>query len=140
MWTGERTVRSPGLLTVLVVEDELLIRICAARCLADAGFEVIEAADAAEAMEAIEGRDDVALVFTDVNMPGQLDGLDLAWEVSRRKPEIAVIVTSGRATPREGQIPSGSRFLAKPYRPEALPQIVTQALANGMDRLRKVAA
>jgi CheY-like chemotaxis protein len=134
MWTGDRTVRSPGLPTVLVVEDEPLIRICAAHCLADAGFEVIEAADAAEAMEALEARNDVALVFTDVNMPGQLDGLELAWEVSRRRPEIPVIVTSGKATPREDQIPWGSRFLAKPYVPEGLPKIVTLALANGTGR------
>jgi DNA-binding NtrC family response regulator len=114
----------------LVVEDELLIRICAACCLADAGFEVIEAADAEEAITALEARADVVLVFTDVNMPGRIDGLDLAWEVSRRRPEIPVIVTSGKESPRDDQIPSGGRFLAKPYAPEALPRIVAQALAN----------
>ena len=134
MWIGELTVRNPGLPTVLVVEDELLIRIGAACCLADAGFEVIEAADAEEAIAALEACADVVLVFTDVNMPGQIDGLDLAWEVSRRRPEIPVIVTSGKATPREDQIPSGGRFLAKPYAPEALPKIVAQALANGAER------
>ncbi|CAN7433965.1 response regulator [Phenylobacterium sp. LjRoot225] len=134
MWTGEQTVRNPGLPTVLVVEDELLIRICAACCLADAGFEVIEAADAEEAIAALEARADVVLVFTDVNMPGQIDGLDLAWEVSRRRPEVAVIVTSGKAIPREDQIPSGGRFLAKPYSPEVLAKIFAQALANGAER------
>jgi DNA-binding NtrC family response regulator len=130
MCTGEQTVRNSGVPTVLVVEDELLIRICAACCLADAGFEVIEAADAEEAITALEARADVVLVFTDVNMPGRIDGLDLAWEVSRRRPEIPVIVTSGKESPRDDQIPSGGRFLAKPYAPEALPKIVAQALAN----------
>ena len=134
MWTGERTVRSSGLPSVLVVEDELLIRMCAACCLTDAGFDVIEAADVEEAMQALEARGDVVLVFTDVNMPGPRDGLDLAWELSRRRPEIPVIVTSGKATPRDDQIPSGGRFLAKPYAPEALPKIVAQALANSAER------
>jgi len=134
MWTGERAVRSSSPPTVLVVEDELLIRMCAACCLEDAGFEVIEAADVEEAMQALETRGDVVLVFTDVNMPGPRDGLDLAWEVSRCRPEVAVIVTSGKATPREDQIPSGGRFLAKPYSPEVLAKIFAQALANGAER------
>jgi DNA-binding NtrC family response regulator len=134
MWFGEHPVWSPSAPTVLVVEDELLIRMCAVCCLADAGFEVIESADADEAMEALEARGDVALVFTDINMPGELDGLDLAWEVSRRWPGVAVIITSGKEAPREDQIPSGGRFLAKPYVAEALPKIIALALAAGTER------
>jgi len=133
MWTGEPSRWNPVRPAILVVEDELLIRICAAFCLVEAGFEVIEAADAEEAMEAFGARSDVALLFTDVNMHGSLDGIELAWWVRGRRPELPVIVTSGSATPGEVQMPSGGRFLAKPYVPEALPKIVAAALATGAE-------
>jgi len=134
MWTGEPSKWSPVRPAILVVEDELLIRICAASCLAEAGFTVIEAADAEEAMEAFDARGDVALLFSDVNMRGPLDGIELAWWVRRRRPELPVIVTSGSATPAEVQMPSGGRFLAKPYIPEALPRVVAEALGNRVAR------
>jgi len=132
MWTGEPSKWSPVRPAILVAEDELLIRMCAASCLADAGFEVIEAADADEAMEVFEARSDVALLFTDVNMRGPFDGIELARWIRGHRPELPVIVTSGSATPAEVQVPCGGRFLAKPYAPEALPRIVAEALASGV--------
>lgn len=133
MWTGEPSLWGPVRPAILVVEDEILIRMCAASCLAEAGFEVIEAADAEEAMDAFDTRGDVALLFTDVNMLGPLDGIKLAWWVRSQRPGVPVIVTSGSATPTDVQIPSGGRFLAKPYLPEALPSIVAAALLTGVE-------
>jgi CheY-like chemotaxis protein len=130
MWR-ERPDRISSPATILVVEDELLIRFCAAASLADAGFAVVEAANAEQAVQALETHGDIGLVFTDVNMPGQLDGLGLAWEVSRRWPELPVIVTSGKIVPGDGDIPPGGRFLPKPYTPEALPVMVGGMLAAG---------
>jgi CheY-like chemotaxis protein len=128
MWIGTLSSWSPVRPTILVVEDELLVRMCAASCLMQAGFDVIEAADGDEARCAFEARGDIALLFTDVDMPGSLDGLSLAREIRRRRPGLPVIVTTGKVTPREDQMPSGGRFLAKPYVPEVLPKIVAQAL------------
>jgi CheY-like chemotaxis protein len=123
-----------------VVEDEVLIRVCAAHCLLDAGFEVIEAGDAEEALSVLVGGRDVGLVFTDVNMPGRLDGYDLAWEARRRRPGLPLIVTSGKTPARWRRMPAGGTFLHKPYRPEALPAMVAHLLANAPAQLRVVAS
>jgi DNA-binding NtrC family response regulator len=105
---------------VLVVEDEVLLRLVTADILEDAGFHVIEAHDAQEARILLEERPDVQVVFTDWNMPGEIDGLGLAHLVSKRWPEIGIIVTSGKMHPAPGDIPAGVGFLAKPYLPWAL--------------------
>jgi CheY-like chemotaxis protein len=131
MWIGAPNSWRPVRPAILVVEDELLIRMCAASCLEQAGFDVIEAADGEEARDAFDARGDVALLFTDVDMPGTLDGLGLAHEIRRRRPGLPVIITTGKTTPDEDQMPSGGRFLAKPYVPEALPKIVAQTLTKG---------
>ncbi len=81
----------------------------------DAGFEVIEAASADEAIRILESRSDIRVVFTDVHMPGTMDGLKLAQAVRNRWPPIKIIVTSGRDLATEHDLPEGGRFLAKPY-------------------------
>jgi CheY-like chemotaxis protein len=136
MWTIEQPVRRPAYPPILVVEDEILVRVCAAQCLADAGFQVIEAGDAGEALAVLAEDREIGLVFTDVNMPGSLDGFDLAWEARRRRPRLPLIVTSGRSPARWRRLPAGGLFLAKPYRPEALPAILSHVLANASMRLR----
>jgi CheY-like chemotaxis protein len=106
--------------TVLVVEDEALIRMFAADMLIDNGFAVLEAGDAAEALRILEEHDEVDVLFTDVNMPGPMDGLDLAGQAHDRRPDLGLIVTSGRGTPDLARLPLSSIYLAKPYRPHQL--------------------
>ena len=100
---------------VLIVEDEFLIRMDAVDMITSAGFEVVEAKDADEAIEILEGRLDITIVFTDVNMPGSMDGLKLAAAIRGRWPPIKIVATSGKAKLSADDLPSGSRFLAKPY-------------------------
>lgn len=80
--------------TLLLVEDEVLVRWAAATVLRDAGFQVFDVERADEALPILEGRSDIAVVFTDINMPGRLDGRALAFEVKRRWPGIGLLVTS----------------------------------------------
>lgn len=100
---------------VLIVEDELLLRMDAADMIRAAGFEVIEAADADQAIEILEARRDVTVVFTDIQMPGSMDGLKLARAVRGRWPPIKIVATSGHIGVHETDLPEGGRFLAKPY-------------------------
>jgi CheY-like chemotaxis protein len=100
---------------VLIVENEVLVRMCAVEMVEDAGYEAIEAANADEAVAILESRSDIRIVFTDVNMPGSMDGLKLARAIRDRWPPIHLIVTSGLARPGAGDIPTNGRFLAKPY-------------------------
>jgi CheY-like chemotaxis protein len=99
---------------VLVVEDEFLLRMDAADMIAAAGFDVVEAADADAAIGILEARDDVAVIFTDIQMPGSMDGLKLARAVRGRWPPIKIIATSGVHV-GETDLPEGGRFLPKPY-------------------------
>jgi CheY-like chemotaxis protein len=102
---------------VLIVEDEALVRSGAAKMVEDAGFEVIEAANADEAIRILESNRDIRVVFTDVQMPGSMDGLKLAHAVRNRWPPIKIIVTSGHELLTEQELPKGARFFAKPYSP-----------------------
>ena len=100
---------------VMIVEDDLLIRMGAMDMIRSGGFEVIEAKDADEAIEILERRLDIRVVFTDIHMPGSMDGLKLAAAVRDRWPPIKIVATSGRAKLGADDLPSGSRFLMKPY-------------------------
>lgn len=102
---------------VLIVEDEPMVRLCAVETIEEAGFEVIEAANADEAIRILESRRDIRVVFTDVHMPGSMDGLKLAHAVRDRWPPIKIIVTSGRERVAAQDLPAGGRFFAKPYDP-----------------------
>lgn len=106
--------------TILVVEDEPLVRLVGTLLLADAGFNVIEACNAEEALRVLESGSDVRIVFTDVEMPGALDGLGLARCVHERWPSIGVIVTSGRCEPPRQKQGLPELFVAKPYAPSTL--------------------
>ncbi len=100
---------------VLVVEDELLLRMDAVDMIAGAGFDVVEAVDADQAIEILEGRQDIAVVFTDIQIPGSMDGLKLARAVRGRWPPIKIVATSGHIGVSEMDLPEGGRFLSKPY-------------------------
>ncbi|MCK1714304.1 CheY-like chemotaxis protein [Bradyrhizobium sp. LM2.7] len=100
---------------VLVVEDDILLRWTAAEALQAAGFDVIEAGSAIEAISILEKRVDIRAVFTDVQMPGSIDGLKLAHLISFRWPPIRIIATSGKVKLRDDDLPEGGRYLQKPY-------------------------
>ena len=113
---------------ILVVEDEILIRATALEMVEQAGFEAISACDADEAIRILESRNDIRAVFTDVQMPGSMDGLKLAQAVKRRWPPVALIVTSGRHLPQPGDLPEGGRFLSKPYQAKDLSTVLHQVV------------
>ena len=113
---------------VLVVEDEPLVRIVAADALCDRGIMAWEAGDADEALQALEKHPRIGLVFTDVNMPGEMNGLALAHEVNVTRPEVELIVTSGAIALAESDLPANGTFVAKPYPPEQLADIIAAKL------------
>src|SRR5665213_1676153 len=102
---------------VLVVEDEFLIRSHAVDMIAAAGFEAVEASNADQAIEILEARRDITVVFTDIQMPGSMDGLKLARAIRGRWPPIKIVATSGHVGVRDTDLPEGGRFLPKPYSP-----------------------
>jgi CheY-like chemotaxis protein len=102
---------------VLIVEDEFLIRMAAAEAIGEAGFEVIEAANADEAITILEARQDIRVIFTDIKMPGSMDGMRLAHAVRHRWPPIRIMATSGHYDIEEAGLPLGSIFFRKPYSP-----------------------
>jgi CheY-like chemotaxis protein len=101
---------------VLVVEDEELVREYAVTVFEDAGYVTLEADDARSALELLNERSDVRAVFTDVQLPGPLDGFELARRVHERWPEILLLVTSGNRTPSKAELPKAGQFIPKPYR------------------------
>jgi CheY-like chemotaxis protein len=116
-------------LVVLVVEDEALLRMNAADIIEAAGFEAVEASNADDAIAILEGRDDIRVVFTDIQMPGSMDGLKLARAVSGRWPPIKIITTSGRVEVSGADLPDGGRFLAKPYTSGQVTTLLTELTA-----------
>jgi CheY-like chemotaxis protein len=117
-------MKAPPAAVILVVEDEAVVRLDAIDTLATAGFQVIEAANADEAISILEARDDIRVVVTDIQMPGSMDGLKLAAMISDRWPPIALIVTSGRISVPQRDMPERSRFLPKPYSATRLVQAI----------------
>jgi two-component system, response regulator PdtaR len=109
-----------GKAAVLVVEDEALVRWATRDGIEDAGFQVHDARDADEAIKLLEANPDISLIFTDVDMPGSMDGVKLAHYVRERWPPVKIIVTSGFKHITQDQLPSGSVFLGKPYQREQL--------------------
>lgn len=105
-------------IAVLVVEDEPLLRMTIVEELEDEGFDVFEAADAGEAIAVIEREPRIHALFTDIDMPGTMDGLRLAAFVRDRWPPIKIIVTSGHTMLDDRRMPVEGRFLAKPYSPQ----------------------
>ncbi len=100
---------------VLIVEDDFLIRMLAVDIAEDAGLSVLQAADADEAIEILQKHSDIRVVFTDIDMPGSMDGLKLAHAIRNRWPPIQVVLTSGKMRPAAAELPERSRFIPKPY-------------------------
>jgi CheY-like chemotaxis protein len=116
---------------VLVVEDQALIRMGAVDMVKSAGFEAVEAGNADEAIAILEAQPDIHLVFTDISMPGSMDGLRLANYIRNRWPPILLILASGRVSIDDETLPVGARFFSKPYS-EA---VVVETMASMFDLL-----
>jgi CheY-like chemotaxis protein len=114
---------------ILIVEDEALIRLDAADMIRDAGYDVVEAANADQAIVILESRFDITVVFTDIEMPGSMDGLKLAAAVRGRWPPIKIIATSGDARVTLDDLPKGGRFLAKPYTSSEIAGAISNLIA-----------
>lgn len=115
--------------TIVLVEDDVLIRLLVADLLVEAGFAVITASDADEALAALRKQADrVGLLFTDISMPGPMTGLDLAYYVHEHWPGIPLLIASGQHAPTATELPAGSRFLRKPY-------LVAQAIAHAREMI-----
>jgi DNA-binding NtrC family response regulator len=116
--------------TVLIVEDEILIRMSSAATLEDAGFRILEAGSVAEAMEILLANDDIDVLMTDVRMPGTMDGLDLVALVHRRHPDIRAIVVSGNTSAEDACNAGAIGFLPKPYMAHSLVRAIKELVAR----------
>ena len=115
---------------VLVVEDEFLLRMDAVDVITAAGFEVLEAANADQAIEILESRFDITVVFTDIQMPGSMDGLRLAAAIRGRWPPIKIVATSGHVNVMHSDLPEGGRFLPKPYSPRQITGVLRELIGG----------
>ncbi|MBC7831730.1 MAG: response regulator [Hyphomicrobium sp.] len=103
-----------GPTNVLVVEDEMVLRMRAVDIVQDAGFTAVEAVNADQALAILEARSDISLLFSDIQMPGSIDGLMLAHAVHKRWPRIKIILVSGQVNISDSDKPADSRFIGKP--------------------------
>lgn len=107
--------------TALVVDDDAVLRMDVAELLEHAGFRTLEAEDGDAALSVLEQHHlDVALLFSDVEMPGSRDGFALAREVAVKWPYISIVIASGRLRPGDGDLPEGARFIGKPFSAETV--------------------
>jgi CheY-like chemotaxis protein len=110
-------LRSSGLPAILVVEDEVLVRIDLVDTMQDAGFPTFEAGNAHEAIRLMETHPEIEVLFTDIDMPGNMDGLKLSHYVRKRWPPVRIVITSGHVAATPDQMPSDSVFIGKPHQP-----------------------
>ena len=104
-------------ISVLIVEDEALLLFSAGDDLRDLGYTVYEARNADEAIVMLEAHPDITILFTDIDMPGSMDGLKLSAAVRNRWPPVKIIITSGKRRPDDTVMPIGGVFMPKPYMP-----------------------
>ncbi len=114
----------------LVVDDEPIIRMVAVDMLCDRGFAAYEAGNGLEAIEVLDSHPEIVLLLTDINMPGAPDGLGLALEARARRPDLRIVVTSGRVKPAPHELPTGGRFVSKPYN---MVDLITAITDSGRD-------
>jgi CheY-like chemotaxis protein len=120
----------PSRATILVVENEAIVRIELAAQLSEMGLRVLVASDADQAIILLDAHRDIGVLLTDITMPGSMDGLRLARHVRNRWPPIKIVATSGRVGSGVGDLPPGSTFLAKPYSPETLRQAIAPLIKD----------
>ncbi len=116
--------------TILIVEDEAIVRLELVSRFEDLGMVVLAAADADEAIVLLDGHPDIELLLTDIKMPGSMDGIRLAHHVRDRWPPVKIIVLSGLRNTRATQLPVESTLLSKPYDPDVLEQAMARMLGG----------
>jgi two-component sensor histidine kinase/CheY-like chemotaxis protein len=119
------------LANVLIVEDEMMLRMRAVDIVEDAGFTPIEAVNADDALAILESRSDIEMLFTDIQMPGSIDGLKLAYAVHERWPLIKIILVSGQLTLTDDDKPTDSRFFGKPLDVKTMISEMQDMMGNG---------
>jgi CheY-like chemotaxis protein len=126
----EARVRAQPIYAVLIVEDEPILRLDIAETFISAGFRTYEAASALEAIEILEIHPEIRAVFTDVHMPGTMDGIELAHVIRKRWPPTILVVSSGNSFPAAYALPSQTTFLPKPYGDGALAETVRSIMGQ----------
>jgi len=111
-------------ISVLVVEDELLVRMCIVDNLEEAGFKTVEAGSASDAIRVLESRSDIRVIFTDIEMPGTMDGLALSHYVRHRWPPKIIVISSGKRRPSPDELPANVEFISKPYHSTKLANVL----------------
>lgn len=117
---------------VLVVEDEPIIRLGIVSSIEDAGHQVVEAASADEAVRRLASEEGVGVIVTDVDMPGSMDGIALAHYAHARWPRVGLVVISGKVGVAPGELPSGARFMSKPYQEPHLLSVIDALAPRGL--------
>jgi two-component sensor histidine kinase/CheY-like chemotaxis protein len=128
---------SAALRTVLVVEDEMMLRMRAVDMVEDAGFTSVEAVNADDALAILESRSDIKLLFTDIQMPGSMDGLKLAYAVHKRWPLIKIILVSGQLNLTDNDKPADSRFFGKPLDVKQMIVEMQDMIGSGVVKITK---
>jgi DNA-binding NtrC family response regulator len=123
----------PASYIVLVVEDDPLIRMAAVDIVIDAEGEVFEAANADEAIAILDAHPEITVLFTDIDMPGSMDGLRLAKVAKERRPELVIVLASGHLTPGSA-LPDGWMFFPKPYCPTQVATAIRTIAVSTLDR------
>ncbi|MEO9229757.1 MAG: response regulator [Devosia sp.] len=126
--------------TVLVVEDETIIRMNMVLHLEDEGFVVFEAASADEAITMLNAHQEVRVLFTDIDMPGSMDGLKLSAYVRERWPPVRIIVTSGKRMVEVTDLPDGSMFFSKPYQLDNVVVAIRELVSNSSNAATSVSS
>ncbi len=125
------SANAPVVPNVLIVEDEMMLRMRAVDIVEDAGFSPVQAVNADEAISILESRFDISLLFTDIQMPGTMDGLKLAHAVHDRWPAIKIILVSGQVNPSESEKPADSRFFGKPLSNQKMIEALHAMVGSG---------
>src|SRR5215210_2719117 len=129
--SGPMAISSNDVPNVLIVEDEMVLRMRAVDIVEDAGFRSVEAVNADEALSILESRSDISLLFTDIQMPGSMDGLKLAHAVHKRWPAIKIILVSGQIQLSDIERPAQSRFFGKPLQVKQMIVQLQQMVGEG---------
>lgn len=119
--------------TVLVVDDEPLVLMHAVEMIEDAGWRALEAENSAEALAVLHANSKIDVLFTDINMPGDMDGLALAACVHRLRPEVHLVITSGKRMFADSSLPDSGTFLPKPYGYHHLVETIGAKLRNSLE-------
>ena len=117
---------------MLVVEDEPVVLLNASEMIEQAGWLPLEASNSTEALKVLDDHPHVDVLFTDINMPGEMDGLELAVHVQRLLPHVHLVITSGKRYLEDCVLPDSGTFLPKPYGYDQLVAVIAEKLGSAL--------